>query len=231
MADPRARIPKAPPRAVSPPRTTEPPPELGGAVVTVGGRPPPPRPPQATAPRPASAPATGRAKPGADEEHAVALEELEAVNRPAPPANAAEITGYGPTKATYTHKDPAAPILLVVEDDGAIRAMIVRALAVTYTVFEAEDGQAALDLLGRMPSPACIVSDWMMPRLDGLGLAKRIRADTTLLRWTPFIFLTAKNAPSDVIEGVNAGARHYLAKPFKMKELLDKVGEILGPRK
>jgi CheY-like chemotaxis protein len=128
------------------------------------------------------------------------------------------------------HKDPSAPVVLVVDDDPSIRMMTVRALGLSYTVFAAEDGESALELLGRIPPPACIVSDWMMPRLDGLDFAKRVRADPRF-KWTPIILLTAKNHPLDVVQGINAGARHYIAKPFKMKELLDKVAHVLATKK
>jgi CheY-like chemotaxis protein len=135
-----------------------------------------------------------------------------------------------PPQPASTHKDAAAPVVLVVEDDASIRAMIVRALGLSCTVFEAEDGEAALALLARIPPPACVVSDWMMPRMDGLVFARHVRADKNLKR-TPLILLTAKNHPLDIVQGINAGARHYLAKPFKMKELLDKVGSVLAPAK
>ena len=122
-----------------------------------------------------------------------------------------------------------ARVVLVVEDDASIRAMIVRALGLSYTVFEADDGQTALEILAQIPPPACIVSDWMMPRVDGVELAKRVRADKNL-KWSPVVLLTAKNHPLDVVQGINAGARHYLAKPFKMKELLEKVASVLGKK-
>jgi CheY-like chemotaxis protein len=122
---------------------------------------------------------------------------------------------------------PDSPTVLVAEDDASIRMMIVRALATQYTVYEAIDGQHASELLDRIPAPACIVSDVMMPRMDGIGLAKKVKA-TASLKWTPLVFLTAKNSPLDVVQGINAGARHYLSKPFKMKELLEKVGSVLG---
>ncbi len=133
-------------------------------------------------------------------------------------------------KPISVHKDANAPVVLVVEDDASIRTMIVRALGLSYTVFEADDGLAALDVLAQIPPPACIVSDWMMPRLDGVELAKKVRADKNL-KWTPVVLLTAKNHPLDVIQGINAGARHYLAKPFKMKELLEKVASVLASKK
>ncbi len=145
------------------------------------------------------------------------------LSEPRPPAVAV------PQPASV-HKDPNARVVLVVEDDASIRAMIVRALGLSYTVFEADDGQTALDILAQIPPPACIVSDWMMPRLDGLELAKRVRADKNM-KWSPVLLLTAKNHPLDVVQGINAGARHYLAKPFKMKELLEKVASVLAAKK
>ncbi|MGO8996530.1 MAG: response regulator [Polyangiaceae bacterium] len=196
--------------------STEPPPELAGALVT-------------SEPFPA-------ARPVAPDEEA--LEELEEIEEfevldavPVPSVPSPPLT---PSKARIpvsTHKDPGAPVVLVVEDDASIRAMTVRALGLSYTVFEAEDGQVALEILAQIPPPACIVSDWMMPRVDGLELAKRVRADKNL-KWTPLVLLTAKSHPLEVVQGINAGARHYLAKPFKMKELLDKVASVLsGPKK
>jgi CheY-like chemotaxis protein len=128
------------------------------------------------------------------------------------------------------HKDPNAPVVLVVDDDPTVRVMLIRALGLAYTVYAAEDGISALDVLSRIPAPACIVSDWMMPKMDGIELAKRVRAQPQL-KWTPLIFLTAKNHPLDVVQGINAGARHYIAKPFKMKELMDKVAHVLATTK
>jgi CheY-like chemotaxis protein len=159
------------------------------------------------------------------------IEEFEVLDEePAP--RVASVPTRSPVAASpvSTHKDPNAPVVLVVEDDASIRAMTVRALGLTYTVYEADDGLAALDLLAQIPPPACIVSDWMMPRVDGLELAKKVRADKNL-KWTPLILLTAKNHPLDVVQGINAGARHYLPKPFKMKELLDKVANVLAAKK
>jgi DNA-binding response OmpR family regulator len=107
--------------------------------------------------------------------------------------------------------------------------MVVKTLATNYTVFEARDGQMAVEMLAKIEMPDVIVSDVMMPRLDGVSLAKRIKA-TPQLKNIPIIFLTAKNTTMEVIEGINAGARFYLAKPFKVKELLEKVAIVLKSR-
>ena len=215
MSDPRPPKGPAPALPKQPVVFSEPPPELAGAIVT-------------------SEPFRA-AKPvelALDEEALEEIEEFEVLDEepapsivPAPPPPAAVAP-----EPVSTHKDANAPRVLVVEDDESIRAMIVRALGLSYTVFEAGDGQTALEILAQIPPPACIVSDWMMPRLDGVELAKRIRGDKNL-KFTPFLMLTAKNHPLDVVQGINAGARHYLAKPFKMKELLEKVASVLGAKK
>lgn len=122
---------------------------------------------------------------------------------------------------------PEAHVVLVVEDDPSIRAMIVRALGLTYTVYEAEDGVAAAALLTKIPNPHAMICDVMMPRMDGLTLAKSLKKNPQL-RSIPIVFLTAKDHALDVVQGINAGARHYIAKPFKMKDLLEKVASVVG---
>ncbi|MGA3124127.1 MAG: response regulator [Polyangiaceae bacterium] len=123
----------------------------------------------------------------------------------------------------------AAPVVLVVDDDSAIRTMLVRALGTTYIVYEASDGLEARELLDRIPTPDAIVSDIMMPRLDGLGLAKLLRKDATLQR-VPLLFLTARGSPIDLVGGINAGARHYVTKPFKITEVLAKIATMTKKR-
>jgi DNA-binding response OmpR family regulator len=145
----------------------------------------------------------------------------------------------GPTPAAEDDDDPVeveidvvpspsatpgehAPIVLVVDDDADIRNMLVRAMGLTHTVYEAGDGQEAREILQVMPVPDAIVCDVMMPRLDGLGLAKSLRQDPVLRR-VPVLFLTARETPLDVIAGINAGAKHYVTKPFKVADVVAKV--------
>ena len=118
-----------------------------------------------------------------------------------------------------------APVLLVVDDDPDIRTMLRHALGKTYTVYEAHDGQHAKEVLDIIPTPDGIVCDVMMPRLDGVELAKILRKDKVLQR-IPILFLTAKGGAMDVIAGINAGARHYVTKPFKIAEVLSKVASM-----
>jgi DNA-binding response OmpR family regulator len=116
---------------------------------------------------------------------------------------------------------------MVVEDDPAIREMLVRSLAAHYCVYEASDGQEALDALTRYAAPDLLVLDVMMPRMDGLALARALKGEGKT-KTVPIIFLTGLDSAKDVVQGINAGARHYLTKPFKIQDLLSKVSKILG---
>jgi DNA-binding response OmpR family regulator len=130
--------------------------------------------------------------------------------------------------ATHSPGD-LKPRLLVVEDEEAMRTMLARMLGETYTVFTAADGVVALDLLARIEVPDAIVLDVMMPRVDGFELARRIKLDPRLQR-VPILYLTAKTGLLDVVAGINAGARHYMTKPFKMPDLLARLDRMVGPR-
>jgi CheY-like chemotaxis protein len=122
-----------------------------------------------------------------------------------------------------------APAILVVEDDEAARRLIVRALRTLFTVYDAPDGAEALRILERVPPVACVVADVMMPGMDGMTLAKRMRADRRL-KGVPLVFVTARGEPTSVLEGINVGARHYIQKPFKVKDLVEKIRAVVHPR-
>lgn len=121
---------------------------------------------------------------------------------------------------------PKVPIL-VVEDDEALRTMLVRILSDLGQVIAAPDGAAALQVLEKDPVPRLVVTDIMMPNIDGLELARRMKGNPRLAR-VPIVMLTAKQGPKDMIEGVNAGARFYVTKPFKVDELKSKVKKAMG---
>jgi DNA-binding response OmpR family regulator len=115
-----------------------------------------------------------------------------------------------------------APVVMVIDDDAEIRTMLVRALGLTHTVYEASNGEDARAILDVIPVPDALVCDVMMPKLDGLGLAKSLRQDNALRR-VPILFLTAREGPLDVVAGINAGAKHYVTKPFKVADVVAKV--------
>ena len=104
--------------------------------------------------------------------------------------------------------------------------MMQRMLTAIADVITASDGEHALKLLEAGPPPDLLITDWMMPRKDGLTLVKEMKQQEKLKR-VPVVILTAKTAPRDVIAGINSGARHYLTKPFKPDELIAKVKRVL----
>lgn len=121
------------------------------------------------------------------------------------------------------------PKILVVEDDQDLLQMIKTMLQSVGEITLARDGQEALDLLKSGFRPNVIVTDLMMPRIDGLTLAKTLKNDPNIGN-IPLVMLTAKSGPMDMITGINAGARHYVTKPFKAADLIDKVKKALIAR-
>lgn len=114
--------------------------------------------------------------------------------------------------------------VLVVEDDGAVRRAVERALSFEgYDVVTARDGAEALALVLN-DSIEAIVLDVMMPIVDGLEACRRIRArgDTT-----PILILTARTDVTDRVAGLDAGADDYLVKPFALEELLARLRALL----
>jgi CheY-like chemotaxis protein len=124
---------------------------------------------------------------------------------------------------------PRSKRILVVEDDRDLLRMIQMMLRDLAEVETAVDGQDALERLRGDTKYDLIITDLMMPRLDGLSFVKALKRDTSLAK-VPVVMLTAKDRPKEVIEGINAGARHYLTKPFKQEELVAKVKRALGQR-
>ena len=115
--------------------------------------------------------------------------------------------------------------LLLCEDNADMRGYLVRLLQKSYEVEAVGDGNAALAAARREP-PRLILTDVMMPGLDGFGLLREIRADERLQR-VPVIMLSARAGESARIEGIRAGADDYVVKPFSARELLARVSARL----
>ncbi|MFM2205777.1 MAG: hypothetical protein RLZZ560_1172 [Cyanobacteriota bacterium] len=122
---------------------------------------------------------------------------------------------------------PAAPVrLLLVDDEPGLRTAVQTYLEdegfQVTTAVDGEDGWTkAQELL-----PDLVISDVMMPRLDGYGLLRKLRADERL-GGTPVIFLTAKGMTADRIEGFQAGCDDYIPKPFDPDELVARVHNVV----
>lgn len=117
--------------------------------------------------------------------------------------------------------------VLIVEDDPKIREMLERSLEREYKIVTAEDGVMGLVQAAGQPKPDLVIADVMMPKMDGIAMAKRLKADPRTSN-IPVIFLTAREGSRDVIAGIQAGARHYVTKPFDLNDLLTKVRKTLG---
>jgi PAS domain S-box-containing protein len=120
-----------------------------------------------------------------------------------------------------------APIrVLLADDNGDMRDYLVRLLGARYSVEAVADGEAALRAARAKP-PDLVLADVMMPRLDGFGLLRALRAEART-RWIPVVLVSARAGEEARIEGLDAGADDYLVKPFGAHELLARVGGVLA---
>ena len=116
------------------------------------------------------------------------------------------------------------PRVLVADDDPAIVRMLVRTLdAAGYEVSEARDGAGAL-VRAEASAPDAIVLDVVMPGMDGLAVARRLREKGDRV---PILFLTARDAVADRVSGLDAGGDDYLVKPFAPDELEARLRALL----
>jgi DNA-binding response OmpR family regulator len=115
------------------------------------------------------------------------------------------------------------PTILVVDDEPSIREVVSIYLSrAGYEVVVAPDGQAALDALEKQP-PDLVVLDLMLPKVDGMDIARRLRAEGDI----PIIMLTARREETDRIAGLETGADDYVVKPFSPQELVSRVKAVL----
>jgi len=117
--------------------------------------------------------------------------------------------------------------VLIVEDEVVSRRLLeVFLLKLGYEVIPVSSGKEALGVLEGPQAPNLVISDWMMPEMDGLELCQRTREIQTA-GYIYFIILTSKMDKKDIIKGLEAGADDYLTKPFDQEELRCriKIGE------
>jgi two-component system response regulator MprA len=135
-----------------------------------------------------------------------------------------ERAGTVPTTRTTMMEDM---LVLVVEDDPAVRSSLERSLAFEgYEVVSAPDGATGLVAVD-LHRPDAVLLDLGLPVLDGLEVCRRLRAAGDL---TPVLMLTAREATRDRVTGLDAGADDYLPKPFALEELLARLRALLRRR-
>ncbi len=111
--------------------------------------------------------------------------------------------------------------VLIADDNADMRQYLARLLGERYEVVTASDGAAAIEAVQQMP-PALVLSDIMMPNLDGFGLLQAMRSSSET-KTIPVILLSARAGEEARVEGIDAGADDYLIKPFSARELLARV--------
>ena len=121
---------------------------------------------------------------------------------------------------------PKAPVILLADDNADMREYVRRLLSHRYEVVTVADGIAALESARKSP-PDVILSDVMMPRMDGFALLQAVR-DEESLKGIPFILLSARAGGESRVEGLESGADDYLVKPFSARELLARVKSQLA---
>ena len=129
-------------------------------------------------------------------------------------------------KVETTHPD--APIVLLVEDNEELNRYTQRELASSFNVITASNGQIGLEL-ATQKIPDLIISDIMMPHMDGIEMARTLQKNLSTAH-IPLIFLTAKGDEKTKVEGFEGGAEQFLLKPFDMSELLARIKSILEKR-
>ncbi len=117
--------------------------------------------------------------------------------------------------------------ILVVEDEDAIREMLVMVLEqASFSVIAVANAEEAQHSLADNARPDLILLDWMLPGISGVELARRLKQDD-LFKALPIILLTARGEEEDKVRGLEIGAEDYVTKPFSPKELIARINAVL----
>jgi len=119
-------------------------------------------------------------------------------------------------------------VVLIVEDNADLLMVLANSLSRMYKVLKASNGVEALNVI-KINEVDLIISDVMMPEMDGITLCRSIKEDINFSH-TPILLLTAKNQIADRIESYNAGADAYISKPFEMEVLIARINSLIQNR-
>jgi signal transduction histidine kinase len=156
---------------------------------------------------------------------------LEAAHWQGPQDGSSAAVGARPSSSPAAEVEPAPTLdtraarVLIADDNADMREYLRRLIAPRWQVELVEDGQAALDSARAAP-PDLLLSDVMMPRLDGVALLRALRADPRTSQ-IPVVLLSARAGEEAVVVGLETGADDYLVKPFSARELVTRVSAHL----
>ena len=150
------------------------------------------------------------------------------VNLEAPNSEEEDKPKLAPVRQSIFIRKNASKIL-VVEDNEELLALMLQVLSKNYHVFTAKNGKQAMNIIMKEKLDL-VVSDVMMPIMDGIELTKQLKSDKSFWQ-LPIILLTAKNKEEDKTEAYAVGADAYITKPFKFEELEVRINALLDNRK
>lgn len=120
-------------------------------------------------------------------------------------------------------KIKAEPIKVLIADDDTPTRILLRAAVAQwgYEVIEASDGEEAWNILQKPDIPQLMIVDWLMPKLDGIDLCRRVKKE--IEHFPYIILLTQLSGTTNIVKGLEAGADEFLSKPFNMAELQSRL--------
>jgi signal transduction histidine kinase/ligand-binding sensor domain-containing protein/CheY-like chemotaxis protein len=140
-----------------------------------------------------------------------------------------EKTETGKSKDSPIEEKSEKPLILVIEDNFDLRSFIKESLTEEFQVIDAENGKEGYEL-AKVYNPDLIISDIMMPEMDGLELCSRMK-NNLLTSHIPIILLTARTSVENLIEGLETGADDYIPKPFDIKILIARTKNLIESRR
>jgi CheY-like chemotaxis protein len=123
-------------------------------------------------------------------------------------------------------RSAARKTILLVDPDAGLRARLRAVLELHYDVLEAKDGMEAVEMSSSIQPPAMVVSETLMPRLDGFTLAKILRNNPVMKR-VPIMFVSAQHSPQHVTQALVIGVSQYLPKSMPVAQIVEKIRKIV----